>query len=912
MIRALLLALFLASAFSLQSQSYTLTGRVLDESDGTPLPAVEVVVLNERSLTLADGSFQLEVVAPAARLAVEFVRNGEVLKVLTLELGQGERVELGEVLLPSESVGSLSQEDRIPVITLTDEDLENDAANQNISGVLSASRDVFVSAAAFNFSTARFRIRGFNAENTQVFLNGSPMNDPESGRVFWSVWGGLNDVLRNRDSDIGLGALDYAFGGLGGATTIDTRASVQRRQKRFSYYFSNRTYAHRLMGTYSTGMRPSGWALTLSGSHRWAQEGYIPGTTYDAWSYFLSVDRKLGQKHLLNLTALGAPVKRGRAGASTQEAYDLAGTNYYNPYWGWQNGEKRNSRVVDAHQPLLLLRHDWNLSPDATLTTTASYQFGRYGSSALDWFNAPDPRGDYYRKLPSFFATESPETAEQVAQMLRQDPSLLQIDWDALYEANLTNEHRFGDMSGQWSQYILEERRFDAQRLNLHTLYQHTLSEHFSLQWAASYQWYRGENFRVVKDLLGGDYYVNIDKFALNSELPPEAAQFDLNEPNRILHVGDDFGYNYDADVRKLGSWIQGQFTFPRVDFFLAADLSRTEFWRTGNYRSGRFPDNSFGKGTTHDYFNGALKGGVTYKINGRNYLYANAFLGTRAPFFRNAYVSPRTRDELVPDLRSQKLFSSEVGYLLRSPNFKARATAYLAQLDDQVRLLRFFVPGDVTNFGTYILNPVDERHLGLELALEARITSSLTLNGVAAIGQYTYTSRPQGILVLDDDGLIRPRGTVFMKDFYVPGTPQQAFTLGVNYRSAKFWFLNLNFNYFNELYLDFSPDRRIADAVYGLDESDPLFREIIEQTKAPDAFTVDLFGGKSFKFGETFLYLTVGVTNLLDNRNLVTGGFEQLRFDRAQVQSTGINVFPPKLYYAFGTNFFVMAAVRL
>ncbi len=912
MIRALLFVLCSFFVISLQAQSYTLRGRVLDETDGTPLPAVEVAALNERTTTLADGSFLLEVVAPAARIAVEFVRNGEVLKVVTLELGREERLELGDVVLPAESVGFLTQEDRIPIITLSDEDLEDDAANQNISGVLSASRDVFVSAAAFNFSTARFRIRGYDATNTQVFLNGSPMNDPESGRVFWSVWGGLNDVMRNRDSDIGLGALDYAFGGLGGATTIDTRASVQRRQKRFSYYFSNRTYSHRLMGTYSTGMRPNGWALTLSGSHRWAQEGYIEGTSYDAWSYFLSVDRKLGDKHLLNLTVLGAPVKRGRSGASTQEAYDLAGTNYYNPYWGRQNGEKRNSRVVDAHQPLLMLRHDWSLSEKASLSTTASYQFGRYGSSALDWFNAPDPRGDYYRKLPSFFATDSPEIAEQVAQMLRQNPELLQIDWDALYEANRTNEHRFEDMSGQWSQYILEERRYDARRFNFQTLYQHTLTEHFSLQWAANYQWYRGENFRMVKDLLGGDYYVNIDKFALNSELPPEAAQFDLNNPNRILHVGDDFGYNYDSDVRKMGSWIQGQFTFSKVDFFLAADLSRTEFWRTGNYRNGRFPDNSFGKGVTHDYFNGALKGGVTYKINGRNYLYANAFLGSRAPTFRNAYVSPRTRDELVPELRSEKLFGSELGYLLRSPNFKARATAYQSQLDDQVRLLRFFVPGDVTNFGTYILNPVDERHIGLELALEARVTSALTLNGVAAIGQYTYTSRPQGILVLDDDGLIRPRGTVFMKDFYVPGTPQQAFTFGVNYRSARFWFLNVNFNYFNELYLDFSPDRRIADAVYGLDESDPLFRQIIEQTKAPDAFTVDLFGGKSFKFGDTFLYLTLGVTNLLDNRNLVTGGFEQLRFDRAQVQSTGINVFPPKLYYAFGTNFFVMAAVRL
>ena len=41
-----------------------------------------------------------------------------------------------------------------------------------------------------------------------------------------------------------------------------------------------------------------------------------------------------GQKHLLSLTAFGAPSENGRQGAAVQEIMDLADYYYYNPNWG--------------------------------------------------------------------------------------------------------------------------------------------------------------------------------------------------------------------------------------------------------------------------------------------------------------------------------------------------------------------------------------------------------------------------------------------------------------------------------------------------------------------------------------------------------------------------------------------------
>jgi hypothetical protein len=72
--------------------------------------------------------------------------------------------------------------------------------------------------------------------------------------------------------------------------------------------------------------------------------------------------------------------------------FELAGTNYYNPYWGYQNGEIRNSRVLKTHSPLFILIHDAKLNSKTILNTAISYQFGETSTTGIDWFNAADPK----------------------------------------------------------------------------------------------------------------------------------------------------------------------------------------------------------------------------------------------------------------------------------------------------------------------------------------------------------------------------------------------------------------------------------------------------------------------------------------------------------------------------------------
>lgn len=931
---ALTLLLLICLPFDLATAQTIITGTVVDQRTDEPLPGVEVSTTSAVTRTDAFGQFELSVgVTGGAKLQVAIIKDGYQPFDQEVSTSGSERIELGLIrLVASGSLDPTVMDEFIPTITLSSDDLGGGSGGaQNISGVLSSSRDAFVSAAAFTFGPARFNIRGYDAKYTSVLVNGMPVNDLETGRVFWNHWGGLNDVLRNRTNTIGLGASIFAYGGVGGASTIDTRAVSQRKQLRFGYAISNRTYRNRLMATYSSGLLESGWAFSLSASRRWADEGFVEGTFYDAYSYFASVDRKLGDIGFLNFTVFGAPIRRGKISGAIQEVYDLAGTNYYNANWGLQNGKKRNARVQDIHQPVFMLRNDLDLSDKLKLTTTIGYQTGHTGNSALDWYNGPDPRPTYYRKLPSFFEGD---VAQQIADLWATDINTRQINWDQIYQINYnsfeTIENADGiagnNVSGLRSQYIIEDRRTDLRRLNANSVLEAYVNDHLTIQFGAQYQNQTTENYKLVDDLLGGEFYLNVDRFA-EFDSSGIFVENNVDVPNQILREGDRWGYDYNYEIRKGNAWAQANFRYPKVDFFVAGSYGQTKTWREGFIANGKFPETSAGLSESVTFDEIGLKGGVTYKINGRNYLLVNGAYQTQAPFARDLFTSPRTRNQLINDPTEEKILSVEGGYLMRSPNLKIRAIGYFTQFEDQVFNRSLFLDRAVSTpdggtrggFVNYILSDIQTQHAGVELAVEAKVSPALRATAVAAIGQYIYTNRPTATIYLDQLANEISEHPVYIKNYNVAGTPNEVFTFGLNYNSPKYWFANINFNFFNGTWLDFFPERRTPEALSYTDDPEviqqvvtpdsELWNSILDQERTPEAFTVDLFGGKSWKINDFFIYLNVGVNNILDKRDFRTGGYEQFRFD---FETKDVDRFPNNYFYSFGRNYFINLSFRL
>ncbi|MDX9695351.1 MAG: carboxypeptidase-like regulatory domain-containing protein [Bacteroidales bacterium] len=907
----LTLFVMLLSVFAVFSQTGSIKGLVIDEKTVEPIEGVIVAIkgTTETVATNAEGRFTL-VNIPAGEGILVFTGTNFEVKELAYILEQGAAIEIGTVTMKFSGI-AVAQLDALPIIVLEETELEEEGS-QGMSGLLFSSGDVFSSTAAFNWGSARFRVRGYDNENDLIYMNGILMNDLVTGRPNWSDWGGLNDAVRNSETLYGLGSNNFSIPSIGGVSNIITRASQYPEGIKTSYANSMGNYKNRLIITYSTGMMNNNWAITASASRRWSEEGYVEGTDYNAYSYFLAIERKINASHSIAFTAFGAPQKRGKLIGSTQEVYDLYGSNYYNANWGYQNGEVRNARVADNHEPMGILTHYWNLDEKTTITTSASYAFGYNGGTALNWYGVADPRPTYYRYLPYYNAEEP----------LYLGWENKHIDWDQFYFVNGKNLDNVPDafgiegnsITGNRSAYIVEDRKVGQHKIVASTVISHELTSNIKLKGGLDYNWLKARNYKEIEDLLGGDFWLDIDQFAERDNQTNDSTyiQSNLLKPNRLVKEGDRFGYDYYANISKFGFWAQGDFVYGNFDFYGGGGLSYTSFYRTGNMQNGRFPNDSYGDSEKQSFLNYQLNGGGTYKITGRHIVTANIAYLTRAPYFEDAYISPRTRDHVVEGLTNEKVFSVDANYIIRSPYIDGRLTGYYTTFKDQADVLSFYHDVERT-FVNYAMSGIDKEHMGMELGLSVKPTSEISVNGVVALGQYIYTSRPKVTVGSDNEiELENENDVVYYKNYYVEGTPQTAASLALRYNSPKFWWAEFSGSYYDRNYLSMNPARRTSTAIAGLDPNteygSSLINKITSEEKLPADFTLDFSGGKSWKIKKYYISLYARVNNILDNQEIRTGGYEQLRFDYVEKD---IDKFAPVYYYMYGRTYYVILTLR-
>jgi hypothetical protein len=716
--------------------------------------------------------------------------------------------------------------------------------------------------------------------------------------------------MRNKDVVSGLGAARFSFGSVGGVTNIITRASLQRKQNKLTYSLSNKGYTNRIMYTFSTGLMKNNWAFTVSGSRRWGNESYVKGVFYDAWAYFAAVEKKINDKHSLALTIYGSPTKRGMQGAATQECFDLTGSHYYNPNWGMQNGEVRNAKVKNFHEPMTILNDYWTINSKIKITNSLAYSFGRNGTSSLNWYNAPDPRPDYYRYLPSYQTNANltippdPDVVSAITNAWQNDVNTRQINWDRLYLVN-----SLANANGAQANYLVEEKRNDHSQVMLNSLLNYQKNDHIMISSGLELNKYTGHHFKTITDMLGGDYWVDIDQFAVQDYHGNlDSMQNDMNNPNRKVKAGDIYGYNYDIYQNSGLLWGQAAFSYNKIDYFVSADVSYTTFWRDGLMRNGRNPNNSCGNSEKSNYLNYGIKGGATYKINGHNYIVGNAGYITEAPYASNSFVSPDIKNTLTPGIGSDKTLSGDISYIYKSQKVNVRLTAYQTMFSNESRVISFY-HDDYATFVNMTMTGIDKTMQGFELGAEMKATSTISVSAVGALGNYRYTSRPTATVSYENGSQPDVTETVYEKNFYVSGTPQEAISIGFKYTHPKLWYFNANLNYFDKMYLDFNPERRTEEGITGLGTGDTLITNITKQQKLKGGFTLDASLGKSIYYKNAFININFSVSNVLNNQNLITNGYEQMRFDYA---TKNINKFMPKYFYGLGRTFFLSLSVRI
>lgn len=948
-------ALILSVAMSAQNPTGGVKGVVVDRSSKTALDGAVLKLYSGTQeiatvRTGADGSFYIPDLKDGMYDLV--IENSNYLQSkVNVTVNDGYVKNMFKLsLTPVHKVGEVDD------ASFTEFDLD-DSGYQDSPTILFGQNDVFNNIAGYNFSSVRFRVRGYSSESQDVYMAGVRMNDAITGYTPYSLWSGLNEAVRSKESVNGSEISDYGFGGYNGLTNIDPMASKVRTGWRGSVLTNSALYRLRLMMTYSSGELDNGWSYAFSASARLGGNDWIKGVYYRSFGYYGSVEKKFGEEHKLGLTFMAAPGQRGAQNGSTQEVYDLMGDNMYNSNWGYYNGKVRNARVKKTHEPIAILKYDFTPeSKKLKAFATVLYRFGKNGYTALDWYDAPDPRPDYYRNLPSYFFMDNTDynrlnyskymwAKEQWEQDI---PSITHINWDRLYAVNAMNS----TADGNRSKYVIEERRTDQQDLNFAANAKWSPVNCFTLAGGLSYKWNRTEYYKILDDLLGGDYYVNIDQFAERDYASSVTMyQNDLdyylkNGKAQTLKQGDKYGYDYYANVRRAEAWASGKFSKFGLDVALAGRIGYTKYWREGLLRKGLFPGldangqpmtyegkvittydpitgdaiTSLGKSEVKDFLTGAAKLNVSYVIPGGHRVYANAAFIADAPNFNQAFISPRTRNSIVPNLKTNKTLTADLNYAYSNSGYDVRVTGYYTAIKDQSKVMSFY--DDAQNsFTNFAMSGIDQRHIGLELGFKVPLpVPNLALQGVVSYGQFVYTSNPKMYQTYDNSAAIvedtygvtipywksHPTADGKTVKHYVSGTPQLATSLGLSW-NKNYWFVDADVDYFDFAYLDMNPLYRTDMATSGPDKTvTPTEIEYMAaQEKFKGAVLVNASVGKSWYIKRNYqLGFSLQVKNILNTTNLRTGGYEQTRLVDNTVSKERYYRFDSKYFYMSGINY--------
>lgn len=926
-------AFFILQVLFVFAQSATgVSGKIVDSKTQKPLVNVVVSLQNTTLFQLsdADGRFALEN-TPTGNQFIQVKSSGYRDQLIQVEVIAGKITDLGVVSFQEDQ----TVEQQLALVTITESDLGDDnSGSESTSGLLQASRDVFQQAAAFNWGQARFRIRGLDNEYSTTMINGVSMNKIYDGRPQWSNWGGLNDATRNQEFTMGSAPSDYTFGGILGTQEINTRASSYRKGSRISFSGTNTNYSWRSMATHASGMNKKGWAFVVSASRRWAEEGYFEGTNYAANSIFASVEKKINERHSINFTSIYAQNKRGKSSPNTAEVTRLKGIEY-NSFWGWQEGEKRNSRYKEIEEPINMLSHFWKISDKTNLHTNLSYQTGFIGNSRLDFQLANNPDPTYYKNLPSYYLNDpsysvptygpdnvtiigytNPTAAAAAANFIGDG----QLNWRNLY---YTNQIING---GQRSAYVLYEDRVQDNQWSGSSYLNSSIANNIVLNAGVSFRKLKSNNFQKLIDLLGGSYFNDIDPFFIGN-----AGQSDLNNPDRQVREGDAYGYNYTLNALTFDGFTQFKFTYKKVDFYLGQTFSRTEYQREGNYKNGIYANTSFGKSATTTFENFGFKGGLTYKLSGKQFFDFNTVFMTKAPNLRNTFSNARLNNNITPNLNSESIMGADLSYIIKAPKFKARVTGFFNRISNATQISFFYGEGifdagedgdtDTDSFISEIVTGINKKHIGAELGFEYQITSTIKATGSASYGQYTYDNNPN--LKVNDDALATSAnpnpvfdfGKAYLKNYRLPGMPQQAYSVGLEYRDPKFWWIGANVNYLDDNYLSISNILRTENFVTDANglgfegATEESVRRLLKQEKFDPTTLVNLVGGKSWKVGDQTFGFFASLNNVFDFR-YKTGGFEQSRKatfpDFQSDNANGTPSFGPKYFYGYGRTYFL------
>lgn len=836
--RTLFLGLFLMFGVVLSAQ--TITGTVVDSKMSAPLPGANVIVKGTSNGTTTDfdGNFSLTVKEDKGSLVISYMgfNKKEVEFNVTdssLDLGAIKLSEdadaLDEIVITTFSL-AIDRKTPVAVSTLKSKDIETKLGNQEFPEILKSTPGVYATKQGGGYGDAELRLRGFNSENIAVMVNGVPINDMENGRVYWSNWAGMSDVTRSMQVQRGLGASKVAVPSIGGTINIVTKTTDVEEGGNFFATTGNDGY-QKFGATVSTGRLDNGWAATVSAS-KTTGNGYIDGTSFEGYSYFLNISKDLSEDHQLSFTAFGAPQEHGqRKNRELISTYQKSERELkFNQDWGYKDGQEKNVTDNYYHKPQVSLNHYWNVSDESLLSTALYVSTGTGGGGGYSGENK--------------FGLDS-EYRQGFAQP---------VNFDKIVDENV-------DRGASGSETILRDARNDHLWLGGISTYTTELNDDLTVLAGIDLRYYKGEHFRKVSDLLGGQFY-NDDS--------------NINNPDNNAQVGDKISYWNDGIVLWEGGFLQTEYSKNDLSAFISLAASNTSYKRIDHFS---YLDSDPNQETDFQHFFGySAKGGANYNIDEKHNVFANVGYFERAPFMNSVFLN--NLNDINADAENQKIFSAELGYGFRSSKFSANVNVYHTRWNDR-SLTRSFQNQD-GSFGSANILGVNAIHQGIELDFNYRPTDRLTITGMASFGDWQWDNDVTGVQIFDDEQNLVSTIDLYIEDLKVGDAAQTTMALGANYEVFPGTNVRMDYNYYANFYADFDPNSRTT-------------KDAPQSWKVPDYGLFDFGLTHDFKLGKLNGTIIGNINNLF--------GTEYIADARNGSSSSRSDAL---VWYGFGTTYTV------
>lgn len=881
-------------------------GRVVDEM-GEPIIGATVTIPGTSNgvATDIDGQFSLEVAKGTKEISIRYIGY----KAMTLQ----PKSQMGIIKLESESTmlrdvivtQSVAKTRKTPValseVTASTIDLK--LGTQEFPEILKTTPGVWATKDGGGYGDSKINMRGFQAANVAVLINGVPVNDMEWGGIYWSNWAGLSDVTSSMQTQRGLGASMLSAPSVGGTINITTR-SLDAKKGGSVWYGMGNDGLQQYGITFSTGMMKNGWAVTALLSHR-SGDGYVQGTSFNAYNYFVNVSKRINDSHQLSLTAFGAPQEHNQRSSQNgltvegwQEVRNYMGSDSrykYNPTFGYdKDGQVRTSNHNKYHKPQISLNHIWQIDHKSSLSSAVYVSLssgggysgqgrGTYNGTSLSyssWYGASNGvLNTLFRKADGTFA------------------------YDEIQEMNAN--------STTGSNMIMSESNNSHEWYGLVSNYRNELlPDKLTITGGIDLRYYVGHHNNKIIDLYDGAYYMD-DSSRDDVQVANNAAAADPNWKYEKLGVGDIVYRDYDGHTHQEGIYAQAEYTAfdNKMNFVLAGSVNNTGYWRVDRF----YYDKDHEKSSTLNFIGWNVKGGANYNIDRYNNVFFNLGYISRAPFFSGgAFLSSTVSNATNPDAVNEKIMSYEIGYGFHNSVFSANANAYYTKWMDKTTTRGGEITSGTNAGDRYYLNMqgVDARHMGIEVNFTYRPVRWFEVEGMLSWGDYEWASNAKGYFYNQNgQPLADLRGTVAsgilaedhayailnQKGVKVGGSAQTTGSLGITFRPFQGFRIGADWVVNARNYSDYTISSSNYSANSEINVSDPW--------EIPWGNQLDLSASYSFNIGGVKATLYGNVNNLFNHYYIMDA--------YTQTSETGTWDNAYRIFYSFGRTFSVRLKVN-